>query len=150
MKTFLMRYLDFWGDYRRPWVGKIPWRRKWQPTPVSCLGIPWREEPGRLHSTGSQRVGHDWATSLSLSHRRYFLNIGKGNLLNHARLFVTLMGCNLPGFSVQLRVLEWVVISFSRGFSQPRDQTQVSRIARGRFNIWATREDLLRSSRRNA
>ena len=23
-----------------PWVGKIPWRRKWQPTPVSCLGNP--------------------------------------------------------------------------------------------------------------
>ena len=28
--------------------------------------IPWKEEPGRLQSTGSQRVGHDWATSLSL------------------------------------------------------------------------------------
>ena len=28
--------------------------------------IPWTEEPGRLQSTGSQRVGHDWATSLSL------------------------------------------------------------------------------------
>ena len=28
--------------------------------------IPWREEPGRLQSMGSKRVGHDWATSLSL------------------------------------------------------------------------------------
>ena len=28
--------------------------------------IPWAEEPGRLQSTGSLRVGHDWATSLSL------------------------------------------------------------------------------------
>ena len=28
--------------------------------------IPWTEEPGRLRSMGSQRVGHDWATSLSL------------------------------------------------------------------------------------
>ena len=27
--------------------------------------IPWTEEPGRLQSTGSWRVGHDWATSLS-------------------------------------------------------------------------------------
>ena len=26
--------------------------------------IPWREEPSRLQSMGSQRVGHDWATSL--------------------------------------------------------------------------------------
>ena len=25
--------------------------------------IPWMEEPGRLHSIGSQRVGHDWMTS---------------------------------------------------------------------------------------
>ena len=29
--------------------------------------IPWMEEPNRLHSMGSQRVGHDRATSLSLS-----------------------------------------------------------------------------------
>ena len=29
--------------------------------------IPWMEEPGGLQFTGSQRVGHDWATSLSLS-----------------------------------------------------------------------------------
>ena len=28
--------------------------------------IPWMEEPGGLQSMGSQRVGHDWATSLSL------------------------------------------------------------------------------------
>ena len=28
--------------------------------------IPWLEEPGRLLSTGSLWVGHDWATSLSL------------------------------------------------------------------------------------
>ena len=28
--------------------------------------IPWTEEPDGLQSTGSQRVGHDWATSLSL------------------------------------------------------------------------------------
>ena len=28
--------------------------------------LPWTEEPGRLQSMGSQRVRHDWATSLSL------------------------------------------------------------------------------------
>ena len=39
------------------WVGKIPWRRKWQPT--IAWKIPWMEEPGRLQSMGSQRVGHD-------------------------------------------------------------------------------------------
>ena len=38
--------------------------------------------------------------------------------------------CSLPGCSVhgilQPRILEWVAISFSRGPSQPRDQTHVS------------------------
>ena len=29
--------------------------------------IPWTEEPGRLQSMGSRRVGHDWATSVSVS-----------------------------------------------------------------------------------
>ena len=28
--------------------------------------IPWTEEPGRLQSMGSLRVGHDWVTTLSL------------------------------------------------------------------------------------
>ena len=35
--------------------------------------IPWTEEPGRLQSMRSLRVGHDWVTSLSLS------CIGEGN-----------------------------------------------------------------------
>ena len=33
---------------------------------VLAWKIPWVEEPGRLQSMGSRRVGHDWATSLSL------------------------------------------------------------------------------------
>ena len=36
------------------------------PLQYACLENPWTEEPGRLQSMGSQRVGHDWATSLSL------------------------------------------------------------------------------------
>jgi len=41
---------------------------------------------------------------------------------------------------LQARILEWVAMPSSRGSSQPRDQTQVSRIAGGFFTIWATRE----------
>ena len=56
------------------------------------------------------------------------------------------MDCCPPGSSVhgilQVRVLEWVVISFSRGSSQPRDQTWVSCIAGRCFTLWATREAL--------
>ena len=42
--------------------------------------------------------------------------------------------------TLQARVLDWVAVPFSRGSSQPSNQTQVSHIA-GRFLIvWATRE----------
>ena len=45
---------ETWFD---PWVGKIPWRRKWWPTPVFLLGEPqWTEESSRLQSMGSQSV----------------------------------------------------------------------------------------------
>ena len=33
--------------------------------------IPWTEVRGRLQSMGSQRVGHDWATSLHFTFRNY-------------------------------------------------------------------------------
>ena len=39
------------------WIGKIPWRREWQPTGVFLPGESWTEEPERLQSMGSQRVG---------------------------------------------------------------------------------------------
>ena len=42
-----------------PWVRKIPWSKKWQPTPVFLPGkIPWTKETGGLQSMRSQRVGH--------------------------------------------------------------------------------------------
>ena len=37
--------------------------------------IPWMEEPGRLQSMGSQRVGHDQATSLHLVSSVKYINI---------------------------------------------------------------------------
>ena len=51
------------------------------------------------------------------------------------------MDCSPPGSSVhgicQARILEWVPIPFSKGSSQPRDQTRVFCIA-GRFlTVWA-------------
>ena len=55
-----------WRRRKRPgfdaWVGKIPWRRAWQPTPVflSRESQGQRRIPGGLQSMGSQRVGHDW------------------------------------------------------------------------------------------
>ena len=41
---------------------------------------------------------------------------------------------------LQARILEWVAFPFSRGSSQPRDQTQDSHITGGFFTSWAARE----------
>ena len=63
------------------------------------------------------------------------------------------MDCSPPGSSVhgifQAWILEWVDISFSRGSSWARDQTQVSRIVGRRFTVWATREDQTRDNNSN-
>ena len=59
------------------------------------------------------------------------------------------MDCTVHGI-FQARILEWVAVPFSRGSSQPRDQTQVSHTAGGFshtvggfFTSWARREALL-------
>ena len=48
------------GDMRHSfnaWVGKIPWKKAWQPTPVVLSGeFPWTEEPGGLQSIVPQRL----------------------------------------------------------------------------------------------
>ena len=54
-------------------------------------------------------------------------------MLSHVWFFWDSIDCSPPGFFVlgilQARILEWVDISFSRGYSWPRDQTCISGIA---------------------
>ena len=51
--------------------------------------IPWMEEPGGLQSMGLQRVGHDWATSLSL----FAIRVGSSVYL---RLLIFLLTILIP------------------------------------------------------
>ena len=62
--------------------------------------IPWMEQPGRLQSMGSLRVGHDWATSLSLftfMHRRRKWQLTPAFLPGESQGWGSLMGCRLWG-----------------------------------------------------
>ena len=113
--------------------------------------IPWTEEPGGLQSMGSQRVGHNWATSLthSLTSRQpasiptswEILRQSGEEKVKVAQSCPTL--CDPMDYTVhgvlQARIL-WGAFPFSRGSSQPRDRTHVSRIVGGFFTSWATRE----------
>ena len=64
--------------------------------------------------------------------------------LNWVSDFCDPMDCSPPGSSfhgiLQARILGWVVISFSRGSSWPREQTHISHIAGRFFTVWATGE----------
>ena len=62
--------------------------------------IPWTEEPGRLQSMGSLRVGHDWATSLSLftfMHWRRKWQPTPVLLPGESQGWGSLVGCRLRG-----------------------------------------------------
>ena len=71
-----------------PRVRKIPWRRKWQPTPVHL--------PGKfrgLQSMGSQRVRYNWATL-------DFLNLTEGWTLTFAKTFLEWQHLITPDITV--------------------------------------------------
>ena len=47
-----------------PWVGKIPWRRAWQPTPVFLPGESlWTEKPGRHHGIEKSQTRLKWLSA---------------------------------------------------------------------------------------
>ena len=51
------------------WVGRIPWRRKWQPTSsVLAWRIPWTKEPGKLQSM-------EWQSPTGLKQRNHHHHI---------------------------------------------------------------------------
>ena len=117
-----------------PWVGKMPWRRKWQPTPVFLLGEshgqrrldgysppgveldPWQWEQ-RVITTGLQGASLGDAVDTDLN----------SGVLSRS---LQSMNCRLPGSSahgiIQARVLGWGAISYSMGSSQLRDWTCIS------------------------
>ena len=118
--------------------------------------IPWMEEPGRLQSMGSLRVGHDWATSFSLFTFHFHA------LEKAMAAYSSVLAWRIPGTggawwaavygiaqsrtrlkwlcSSSLRILEWVAYPFSSGSSRPRNLTRASCIAGRFFTNWAIRE----------
>ena len=137
-----MKYSYLW-EVRRVitvWVC-VDFLEKEMATHSSTLAwkILWTEEPRSLCSPwGPQRVGHDWASLLSLSLRADFWNLmmliswsGEVSLLGRNSLSCTLG---------KVLCILLLAIPFSRGSSQSRSWTQIPCIAGRFFTIWATRE----------
>ena len=83
----------------------------WQPTPVFLPGESlWTEEPGRLQSTGSQRVGHHWATAAAAAAKSLQSCLTLCDPIDGSP-----PGSPIPGI-LQARTLEWVATSFSNAW----------------------------------
>ena len=74
-----VKCLPIMRETRFPSLGREDPLEKEMATHSSIISwkTPWTEEPGRLQSIGSQRVRHDWATSLSLSPKGHLVCVGK-------------------------------------------------------------------------
>ena len=100
-RTFSLQGRNWKADFSR-WK-RIQWMSKWN------------------------RMSYWWNYKLSL-----ILRETKPSLTQSCPTLCNPVGCSPPRSFVhgifQARVLEWAAISFSRGSSRPRDQTQVSRI----------------------
>ena len=110
---------------------------------VLAWRIPGTGEPGGLLSMGSHRVGHDWS-NLAAAAATSGRGDGEVNVTQPCLTLCNPMDCTVHGI-LQARILEWCspeAVSFSRGSSQPKDQIQISCIARGFLTSWATREAL--------
>ena len=119
-----------------PWVGKIPWRRAWQPTPVSLPGESMDRGAWRtvVQGVAKRRTRlSDWARAAVCDSFKGCAPSPSLLIVNASQSSLTL--CNSMNYGphgssvhgiLQARILEWVAISFSRGSSRPWDQTYVS------------------------
>ena len=124
-----------------PWVGKIPWRRVCNPFQYShlenlhgqrslaCYSLWGRKELDTTERLSTQHHTQSWGDCWRIRYKGIWVSldqkVGSWLLL----LLFSPSGSSVPG-TLQAIILEWVAISFSRGSSQPRDQTCISCIGR--------------------
>ena len=133
------------------WVGKIPWRKKWQPTPVFLLGKFCGQRSLVGYSPGCHKELDMTEDTYTRKHSLTTEPVPQAGcctfptscMCARSQLCPALcnpMDCSLPGSSVhsifQARMLECITVSFSGGSFQPRDQTHIFCIACiGRWNL---------------
>ena len=143
-----------------PWVGKIPWRKMWQPTRVFFPGESYGERSleatvcrvaksqtwlssHRVDSKGDSCIPYTQfillKSCIRMMHLLPLMNYWKSESENLSVLSNSLWTPITVHGILQPRILKWAAFLFFMWSSQPRDWTHVSRIAGGFFISWATR-----------
>ena len=129
-------YFCLFFTYRRIWHINTCF---WQNPEVSK--VSWRYlKYNRIFSVNIFTIRYNISTSKFWSYCCCCL-VAKLCLTLYDLMNYSPSGSSIRGIS-QARILEWVAISFSRGSSQPRDQTCISCIAGRFFYHWANWEEL--------
>ena len=125
---------EWWSGSSFPSAGDLPDSGIEPRSPALHADSLLCEPPGKLH----------WNQEGQNHHSILHLVGASSEVAQSCPTLFDPMDCSLPGSSVhgifQALVLEWIAISFSRGSSWPRHQTQLSRIVDRRFTAWATRK----------
>ena len=110
--------------------------------------IPWTEEPGRLQSMRSLGVGHDWATSLSLS----CTGEGDGTPLQYSCLenprdsgawWAAVYGVAQSRTRLKWRSIPWAAPILG-GWTAPISEKQwLMELLKSRMVVWRQRQRLL-------
>ena len=141
------------------WVGKIPWTRKWQPTPVFLPGkFHGQKSPLGYSLWGRKRVGHDWAHSI---HTRSKVGITTETEQNRRLLFTSsglelLVRC-MPTLAIT-SICCYLYLRFYWPASQHTNECHVEQsciwgctilwfctchadtISRGNFSVWSSQQ----------
>ena len=104
-----------------PWVRKIPWRRKWQPTPVFLPGKSHGQRSlvdyKRIATTRSQK---SWTQLSNKTTATAAAAAAAAKLLQSCPTLCNPIGSSPPGSAIpgilQARTLEWVAVSFSNAW----------------------------------
>ena len=122
------------------------------PSPIECKLFDSRDVAHTVHlcilstSKNNWHIKHtehnfqdmNWMNQWRNERRNVTQSHKEGKSLSPIWLFVN-PWTEVHGI-LQARILKWMVVPFSRGSSQPRDEIQVSCTAGGFFTSWATEE----------
>ena len=94
---FCVQLVFFFFFWFSPQVGKIPWRREWQPTPVFLSGDSHGQRclAGYSPHIALQRVGHNWVTNTATATVNNIQILCSFTVLSHLTLVVDVTGLHL-------------------------------------------------------